>query len=156
MANVDIISVKIVDENGKSGNCVYYIPTGQALADILLQAQAFMTVLDAITGGVIQEANVTLGLTLPGGLKSTATASHDINKGANIGFDVANTPYRTNIRVPAIAESIVTGEEVNITSGAGLAFVSQVISGVSPVLPSDKYGNDVVAALEGVVTFWKS
>jgi hypothetical protein len=158
MANVDIISVSVVDYKGDTGNVVYYVPTGQALGDIELQAQTFAALLDDVTGGVIQGMTITKQMTLPSGLKDTALAAHNIEKGGNIGFDCANTPYRTTIRVPAIAEAIVTGEVVDITTAndPGDLFCDHVVAGLSPVLPSDKYGNDITARLEGVVTFRKA
>jgi len=156
MANVDIISVGLVDHKGDRGSVVYYVPTGSTLADILFQAQAFMGTLDSVTGAIIQDASVTLGLTLPGGLKTVAAASHDIEKGANIGFDVADTPYRTTVRVPAVMETLLAGETMILGSGVGQVFSNLVVAGTGGVNPSDKFGADIVGVIEGLVTFRKA
>lgn len=156
MTVVDVITISGQDHKGDVGRMTYYVPSGQSVGDITLQAQAMAVLLDGVTGMLLTGITLTLGLALPGGLKGTATTLQDVEKGANVGFDAANTAYRQTIRIPAINESLVSGEVFNIASGAGLAFVTGVINGVSPVLPSDKYGNDITGALEGIVTFRKA
>lgn len=155
MANVDLISISMVDHKGDTESMVISVPTGQTKADLELLMQAVASALDDVTGALIQSATVTQQLTLPGGLKVAATVDQDIQKGANMGYDCANTPYRTTLRVPAIDPLKLVGELVDVTDAAIIAFNSQVVNGVGTAFPSDKYANDITGFIEGRVTFRK-
>jgi len=156
MANTDLISVSLVDENGNRGHVHIYVPTGMTLAQLQAFADAALPDIDAVSGAKIDSVQVTKQLTLVAGLKASATAGHPIQQGANVSFDALNTAYRHTIRIPAVLESLCTGDVFNVASGAGATFATQITTGDGTVSPSDRYGNDLTAVIEGVVTFRKA
>jgi hypothetical protein len=153
LAAVDLISFAVDDVDGKRGHVHCYVPATYTLAQLQTFAENLAGDLDAVTGAKIASITVTKSLTLPGGLKANATASHYINQGANFAFDAADTDYRHTMRVPAILESLCTGDVVNVAAGAGKTFADQVTVGDGVVSPSDRYGNDLVSTIEATRTF---
>lgn len=153
MAAVDLISYAVDDVDGKRGHVHVYVPATYTLAQLQTFAENLAADLDAVTGAKIASITVTKSLTLPGGLKAAATASHYINQGGNFSFDAADTDYRHTTRVPAVLEALCAGDVINIAAGAGKTFVDQITVGDGVVSPSDRYGNDLVSAIEAVRTF---
>jgi hypothetical protein len=156
MANTDFISYSLADVDGQRGTVQIFVPTGQTLADLQTFSNSMVAALDAVTAAVVQAATVTKALTLPGGIKGTATAGHYIQHGANFGFDAANTPYRHTVRVPAILESLLVGETVITDTGDGQAFAAGITGGYTGIAPSDRYGNDLTALLSALRSFRSS
>jgi hypothetical protein len=155
MAVTDFVTYSLVDHKADVFSLPVFVPTGGTIAQLQALSDAISAVLDAVTGCQIQSASVNLGLTLPGGLKGSPTANLDIEKGANFGFDAANTDYRHTIRVPAIPSAMVIGELVDLTHSDIIAFRDAILAGVAPSLPSDRYGNDLTSLLSARVTFRK-
>lgn len=155
MANTDFITFKLTDIDGQSGTLQLFVPTGGTIAQLQTLSDAFAAVLDDVTAAIIEESTVTLQLTLPGGLDVTPANGHYIQHGANFGFDAADTPYRHTIRVPAILESLLTGDVVETGSPPGSTFVNGITGGFGGLLPSDRYGNDLTALLSALRSFRK-
>jgi len=153
MANTHLVSYSLVDSEGRRGNVQVYVPATLTLAQVQTGSDALIALIDAITGAKVDSAQVALALTLPGGLKASATEGEDIQKGANFGFDAADTPYRHTVRIPAVAEAIVNGDEINQADEDAAAFISFMEDGATPFLPSDRYANDLGSLLSAVVTF---
>lgn len=156
MANVDFISYSLLDDDGQRGSVQIFVPTGATLAALQTFSNSMAGVIDDITAATIQSAQVTKALTLPGTLKANAVAGHYVQHGANFGFDAANTPYRHTVRIPAILESLLTGESVIVDAGTGQAFVTGMTGGFGADAPSDRYGNDLTALLSAIRSFRSS
>lgn len=156
MANVDFISYSLLDDDGQRGSVQIFVPTGSTLAALQTFSDSMSNVIDDITAATIQSATVTKALTLPGTLKANAIAGHYIQHGANFGFDAANTPYRHTVRIPAILESLLTGETVITDAGVGQAFVTGMTGGFGADTPSDRYGNDLTTLLSALRSFRSS
>jgi hypothetical protein len=156
MANTDLISISLVDINGNRATVPIFVPSGESVLALQTYMEAATTALDDVTAAKIDSASVTLSLNLPAGLKAAATAGHFINQGANFAFDAANTPYRHTIRVPAILETLLNGEQVDTTDAAVIAWRDNILNGVGAVVPSDRYANDLVALLQALLTFRQS
>lgn len=153
MANTHLVSYSLVDSEGRRGNVQVYVPATLTLAEVQTGSDALIALIDAITGAKVDSAQVALSLTLPGGLKAAATEGEDMQKGANFGFDAANTPYRHTIRIPAVAEAIVNGDDINEADEDAAAFITFMGTGATPFLPTDRYANDLGSLLSAVVTF---
>ena len=155
MAEVDFITISLIDHKGKTASVQVFMPTGLTLAEIDALSDDICTNLDAIVGATINGAAVSKQLTLPAGLKGVAAANVDIEMGANFGFDAADTIYKHTIRVPSISPTKIVGDNVTLTDPIVQAFPDGITAGVAGALPSDRYGNDLVAILSGEVSFWK-
>jgi len=147
---VAILSIRGTDAFGNGGVVTYHLPDGLTIA----QYQAFVTShvpsLDDITGLKLNEASVTLALTMPA-VKATAVASSLSTAGANMSFDAAGTAYSHSIRIPAIRDELVSGKEINASVPVGVGpttaaqWAADVITGETPALPSDRYDNKLEA-----------
>lgn len=153
MANVDLITFQLTDAAAKVAQCHVYVPSGETVADLQALANAIATELDDVTAAVITEISVRLSLTVPEGLKASATAGHYVNLGANFAFDAADTEYRHTIRVPAILEALLSGDTVIMNDDDVIAFAAAIVDGTALVDPSDRYGNDLTAVMPSMATF---
>lgn len=155
MANVNLISFTLEDENANRGNVVIPCPTGFTLAEYQAYATALAPDLDGVTGAKIVSANLALALTLPAGLKAAPVGDHFIQTGANMGYDAAATPYRHTIRVPAFMLSKLVGEDVDAADADVVTFNLELTVGNGTIQACDKYGNDLSSFIGGLLTFRK-
>ena len=102
--------------------------------------------LDAISGLAISDASVQLGLTLPGGIKTTPTADYRTDAGGLFAFSVTGSEYRTSIYVPGILDAMRNGDDIPVSFTEVDDFVQACE--VGPGVPvSDKYANVIASFL---------
>lgn len=156
MANVHLLSVRVLDDDGTPGNVNIFLPSTLTLANIQTFADTFIVKLDAVTGCKIDSASVALALTLPGGLKAGAVAGTPVQWGANFSFDAADTPYRWTLHIPGVDQGIVVGDSIDVAPQYVVDFIAAMVDGVATFEPTDRYGNDLEALLGAVVSFRKA
>lgn len=155
MAQTDLISVRLIDDAGHTATTQLFVPVGMTELQIQALATAFMNVLDPVTGSQVSAATVTRALTVPGGLKAAALDDHFNAAGANVSFVCDGTPYRFTLRVPAWAHTLISDGNIDTGAAAFTNLINNVVNGVSPAFPSDRYGNDVDAFLAAELSFRK-
>jgi hypothetical protein len=153
MAQVDLISYSLADDDGNVSSVPIFIPTGSTLAAIQTFSDSMAAAIDGISGAKIQSASVMKALTLPGGMKANALGDHFVNHGANFGYDAADTVYRHTARIPAIKLTLLTGEVVNTADPLVVTFDTGMTGGFGADTPSDRYGNDLTSLLSALATF---
>jgi hypothetical protein len=153
MALTNLISFSIRDIRGKRGQVHVYVPNSFTIAQIQTYVTALAVDVNAMTGGVVDSAQVTLALTLPGGLRATPVEDVFVSNGANWAFSAENTNYRHTIHIPAFNPSLIDGGEIVDAGGVIAAFEPHITAGDTVVLPSDQYGNDLTAVLGKSLSF---
>jgi len=153
MAAVDLISYTVVDVAGTRSQVHLYAPSGSTVAQLQALSDEVVAALDEIIAGQVISANLNLALTLPGTLKLTPLAGHYVQMGANFGFNALGTAYRHSIRVPSILESLVVGDEVDLTDADVTAFVDAIVDPAATTKPSDRHGADLTGVINAPVTF---
>jgi hypothetical protein len=143
VAIVSVIGITVQDAYGDEKPLTSYIPGTVSLADIQTGVTALAPNLDAVIDPKILRAFVTIGLTLPGGLKSSAIAGQDVHNGALNSYSAANTAYRFSQYVPGWKLAGFNDKTV-IDTGIYNTLIDQIAS-----LYSDKDGNLLDAFLEG-------
>jgi hypothetical protein len=143
VAIVSVIGVRIRDYIGGEKSLPLYILGTTSLADIQTAVNAFLADLDPVIDGKIEEAVVTIGLTLPGGLKSSPVAGKDVHNGALLSYDAANTNYRFSPYIPSWEEAGFTGDTVLTTGDYG------TLEGEIAALFTDKDGNVLDSFISG-------
>lgn len=131
-------------------------------ATTLAQAQGFMTgfapLIDAIVGGVINEAIVSFPLTLPGGLKSSADAGATVHRGGLFGFDNAS-PYKWSQYVPSLTPALLIGTSVNVGDTDVAAYLTAMETGITvsgtPITPTNEYDDNLTTNVTAVESFRK-
>lgn len=153
MALVNLISVQVVDDQGRAGNIPIPVPATYTLPEIQAYVTAMLPELDTVTAAKITRCSVSIGLTLPGALKANATADRPLEWGANFSFDAADTNYRHTVHIPSVDLGFVDGDEVDTGDVAVTGWLTQMVTGDGTVAPSDKYGNDLTSLIGAQATF---
>lgn len=156
MALTNLLSVQITDADGKVKTMPIYFPAATTLAELQDYADAMLPALDAVIDGQITQATVTLQLTLVGGLKSAAVDGNRVREGALLRYPADNTIYKHSIFVPSWENAGFAGDVV-LETGAYATFQATISAGGGdPVVePTDEYGNDLNALINGERRFRK-
>lgn len=152
-----LISIPIVTPDGRKAVTVFLPP-----ATTLAQAGGFVTgfapLIDAITGGVIVGAEVTLPLALPGGLKTTPDAGATVHRGGLFGFDNPS-PYKWSQYVGSLTPTLFNGKLVNVGDTDVNAYLTAMESGITvsgtPVQPTNEYDDDLTTNVSAREAFRK-
>lgn len=119
--------VKDSEVNNQLSTVPVYLPT--ETADTIVKIQTYVDEIaleiDAITGGVIESVDVTISLTLPGGLKSTADTGILNERGALLSFDTTG-PRSDSVRIPAVKTTLMPGDDVATGDAAITALVTRL------------------------------
>lgn len=157
-----LLSYAVQDAKGKVARVQVPIPRGAlTLAQVQQGSDLIGAALDNISDGLIVAADLRIGLTISGivGAKVSPVLNCDVEEGVNFRYAAADTDYSHSIRVPAIAQALVSGEFIDdgnaLVQAWNTAIVSGVDAGGTPVNPSDRYENDLTAFVDGKKTFRK-
>lgn len=114
------------ETNSPMASCPINFESTVALADVQAAAVAIAPLLDAISGGIIDSADLTLPIDLSGAspaLKSTAETGVTNERGGLITFDTSG-PRADSVRIPAISFSKMSGNEFLLTDTDVAALVT--------------------------------
>ncbi len=158
MASDVLISLPMVSADGERKAIDIWLPSSVTL----VQAQGYLTamapLIDAINGAVLGQATVTLPLTMPSGLKSSAAAGSTVHRGGLFGFDNAS-PYKWSEFVPALTPTLFTGTLVNVGDTDVNAFLSAVEAGVdvsgTTIHQTNQYGDVLTTSVSAKESFRK-
>lgn len=143
MAVVDTLSIPIIDDAGRSSRVLVHGASGYTVAQWQAYSNAFVTELDAVVGGVISGPEITLTLSLPGGLKVSPVADHLNSRGALCNYDPALTNYTWSQYLPSFLHSLIDGGTPNVLHADFTAYRDMIVVGDGTVVPTDKYANDI-------------
>lgn len=112
----DTINFRMKDSetDGTLATIPVRIPSGQSLATIQAYVDIMAPLLDAVSGAYIDSIDVTVGLTVPGGVAVAADAGILNERGGLISFETTG-PRRDSFRIPAIKTSIMSGSEFSLS-----------------------------------------
>lgn len=136
-----VISATIVDKDGIEASAPAYAQADdtKTLAALVTEANAYWTALDAVTDGFIRKVRIELVPPLPGGLKGAAVATGaPVEKNALLGFSASGTTKRYSLDIPAVSDSVESGNRLTLGSGA-LPTLIAILTTVGTVL---KWCND--------------
>jgi hypothetical protein len=153
MALVDVVSFRLIDADGDSKTLPVYIPSGDTLANITTFAQAMGAAIDDASGCLLDAISVTVNVALPGGIKGAATAGSEVQKGALLSFDAADTNYKQSYYVPGWNDAGFSGNAVNAT-GVYDTLIDLFVT-TAGIDATDRDGNDLTAYIAGVKKFRK-
>lgn len=149
-----LLSVKVVDDAGKSKTVPVFFTSSVTPANIQTFATDFIPLLDATIDGMITEATVTLDITVPGGIKASPVVDSTVRRGAVESF--AN-PSRFNwsLYIPSFSLALITGGNIDITDAAVIALNAAYVTGAGGFTPSNGLGLDLTAFLRAAESFRK-
>jgi len=143
-------SATVQDETGLKANVNshLFIDSAQTVAATDTAFSAWISALDAITGGQVVRGQWTISPALPGGIKSAPVAGSEVQEVATFDFTQTGVPYHYGSVVPAFLESLETStHKPDLTAGAVAAWITLLTT--APVLGGSYtgMGNDALAAL---------
>lgn len=155
-----ILSYTVEDADGDQKSIPLYWPdTDINAADLQDASDTIATFLDAVIDGKIVAANLTRGIDLPSGLKASAVANSEVQKGALLHFRRAGQTRIYSIWVPSWTPAKFSGDTVNNGAAGVSTFTAAIVSGVveasGNVMFSDEFGNDLNLYVDGEKTFRK-
>lgn len=154
MALVNIVSFSLTDSDGDSNTVPFYIDTGLTIAEYQAFVDDIAPKLDAVTGSVIDAVTLTINLSVPGGVKGSAVAGIENQRGGNFSFSAANSRYKHSTRIPGITDDHFAGKSVKVGDAGDVdALVTAILTGVTPAIPRDRQGNDLTGLATAVKTF---
>jgi hypothetical protein len=158
-----LISYGILDAKGKTGRTLVPVPRAAlTLAQVSGYAVALGEHLDNIIDGKIVSADVRMGIDISGivGAKATPVINSDREEGVNMSYTAAGTDYTFGIRIPSVAQALLSGEFIDDSSALVQAFNAGITAGLDisgqNVAASDRYENDLLTFIQGKKTFRKS
>jgi hypothetical protein len=157
MADVVIqCSFTLRDELGTSATMPFFLmgPDTSTLANVVTAMQAVADKLEAITGAVIERANVTFHPGLSG-MAITPTAGARVEQTGLFNWSNTVTPFKWPIDVPAILDTVLTAGKIDLAQADVEAFTDlfEVAIGVFTAVTG---GYDPLDALvDAALTFRK-
>lgn len=148
--NTIAVRIKDAELDTREATLPLYVPQGNTVAEYQAWFDAIAAEIDAVTEGQIVEATLTIGLTLPGGLKASPVASSLNERGGLISFDTTG-PRRDSVRVPAMDTTIMPGDSFSLTDPAVAALITRLTTAttaanIQPVTAQDYQYSSAVAA----------
>lgn len=145
MALVNIVSFSLRDGSDNVKALPFYFLSTQSVANMQAWITTMAPLLDAVTDAKIESVSITVGATLPAGLKASAVeAGNRVREGAGLSFAAANTSYKQDIYIPAWHEAFFVNDELGPDTEVG-DFTTQIIASGGAADPTDRYGNDITA-----------
>lgn len=150
-----LLSVSVLGDqlNIKKDNLVF-LPGTLTLANVQTFLTAYAPLLDVITDGQLVEASVSIGLTLPGGLKGAPVADSDARMAWRASYGNASR-YKFGNYVPAIAASKRAGGFVDPGETDVAALIVAMITGLATFAPTDGHGFDLTSFAKGKISLLK-
>lgn len=136
------ITFHLQDDHGDLQSVPIFIAGASTEADAQAQANAYAAVLDAVTGALIVNYDVTLPLTRAGGLKSSVTPDSWHDNGAIYAYRQADLNLRSSTRIPAIPPALIASGAL-ITATGALAALVAAIDSQAPAAYHSRQGNSL-------------
>jgi hypothetical protein len=144
----NIISYGLIDYTGSKKTVPYFVPAGGTIAGAQGLVDVTAPLLDAVVDAYISDIQMTIQLSVPGGLKVAALVGNTVHEGALIDYSAAGTIYRWGTYFGSWKNTGFSGNTVN-NSGAYANLITDLGQFV------DKDDNALVAYLQGTRRFRK-
>lgn len=142
--------ISVLDAPGSESIMRLHVPNNTELGNFKTFIQNTAVLIDALIKGRITNLSIGIGVDLPGGIKTAADATADVEEGARFIFNALNGgSFR--MRIPTFDEAkMVTGSDlVNTADTDVAAFVTQIVDGQTISLqaqhPSAADESDIVS-----------
>jgi hypothetical protein len=149
LANPNILSIRVQDENGDrdSTPIPFSMVTTQTLAQVIAAAQAYVSLYDAVTAGVIKSVKVLLDIPLPSGIGTAAVADSYVQSKLGLSFVASGTTKPYTIEIPAIRRELLQANgQPELGTGLAITLLSDaIVAGSGAMLPTNDFGLDLTA-----------
>ena len=113
------VSARITDYRGSTAPATAYLDFagGDTVTGMETAIQAWITDLDAVTGGLVEECVYKRTIPLPGGLKSVAVAGVALSDTLSVNFNNAQDKAAYAFLVPALDPADITAGGPDVATG---------------------------------------
>jgi len=158
MAHDVLLTIGIEDIVGATKTINVFFPAATTLAQVQGWATSALVNLSNFEFGVIKYADVTLPITLPGGIGTAPVAGSTVRRGGLMSFDNP-TRYSWDQYIPAIDTTVLVGTDIDITNTDVAAWITAMTTGISVsgtfIQPTNGSGEDLTALRKATETFRK-
>lgn len=139
----------VIDRQGERSTMTAQVASSTSLNNATEAAQGLAPLLDALTQGIIESADICLDVDISGLTNQVVDASSDVEELAAFQFLTADG-RPVNVNVPSVAAGTrITGTlDLDQTDADVSAFITFMEDGYTtlegPVSPSDIFGDDIV------------
>ncbi|MFB1502068.1 hypothetical protein [Thiocapsa sp. N5-Cardenillas] len=113
------------ESDTRTQSVAVYLPAGLTLAQYQAYADVIAPEIDELTEGQISGIEMTVGLTVPAGLKESPVATSYNERGGLITFDTSG-PRAESVRIPAMSRTIMTGDEFSLSQTDVAALITRL------------------------------
>jgi len=124
-----LLSVGIEDDAGATKRANIFLPGSMTLAQIQGWSDVYQPLLDAVVDGKLTDAQVTFGLTMAGGLKSSPVADSTVRRGADFTFNNASR-FKWPAYIPSWSLAFIDSGNINIVDTDPADFLSAYVLGL--------------------------
>lgn len=138
---VNTINFRLQDDESdtKLATVPIYVPTGFTLAQYQSFADVFAPLIDDVTGSEIVSIDMSLALSVVGGLKGAPVAAALNERGGIIGMETAGQ-FNDSVRIPAILTTIMSGDSFSLADTAVAALILGLTAGDATIFPRTRDG----------------
>lgn len=152
MATPTILSYTVRDNDNVKASTPIYVSYNGALETVDALIGVWLAVgglIDAVTGGVIEDGHIKIPLSADASWKTTPLAGHSVSDTLGLAFSNDDTIYRDTIIVPAVRDSlIVAGRPVTTAGGAIELLASELAGSFTNGFYVNESGSDLIAWIE--------
>jgi len=153
-----LLSVGMIDDAGATKRANIFLPSTMTLAQIQGWSDVYVPLLNDVIDGAPTDAQVTFGLTLPSGLRTTPVADSTVRRGADFTFANASR-YKWPAYIPSWSLTLINNGDIDIVTTPAADFLSAYTLGlvVSSVTyqPLNGSGFDLTALSKSKEAFRK-
>lgn len=153
-----LASIQVLDSRGEIASADFpfsYTVGTSTLANIISWVQGLGAAVDLVTDGQITKIRVSLLIPLPGGIKTSPNAGGDNEKTGLLTWDATATPNAYGTDIPAIMNSQLSGNQINLGAAAMSALVLYLETAATGIIGTDRYENALSSVRRGSLTFRK-
>lgn len=132
MATPTVLSYTIRDNDGVKASMPVYISYDGALETVDAMIGVWLalgTLIDAVTGGVIEGGSIKIPLAPDAGWKVTPLTGQSVSDTLNLTFSNDDTIYADTVVVPAIRDTLIVAGRPVLTSGGAIDNLADEIAG---------------------------
>lgn len=132
MATPTVFSYTVRDNDAVKASTPIYVSYDGAIetVDALIGTWlALGTLIDAVTGGVIESGSIKIPLAADAGWKTTPLTGHSVSDTLNLTFSNDDTIYGDTIVVPAVRDTLIVGGRPVLTAAGAIDNLADEIAG---------------------------
>jgi hypothetical protein len=152
-----VLGYQIEDELGVVTTHALFLdaPSTVTLANLQTFANDYTPLIDAIIDGEIVGISVDVPLLISGAKGAPTVPGSSVEETGLIGWEQAASNYKASIDIPSIAHAVVALGKIDLTNTDFVAWRNFVLATTVGIKFCSKFGNDLVALKDALITFRK-